>query len=190
MEEVDKKKKTLVLDLDETLVHSSFKPVTNPDYVIPVEVEGTLTDVYVLRRPHLEQFLKQVCAKFEVVVFTASLSKYADPLLDLLDEHKMVRWRLFREACVHYQGAYVKDLAKLGRQLNNILIVDNSPNSYIFQPENAIPILAFIDDMEDRALLELLPILQDLATHIDVREGLKLWQNQIENMNKPELTTT
>eukprot|EP01024_Parvocaulis_polyphysoides_P061236 TRINITY_DN6768_c0_g2_i3.p1 TRINITY_DN6768_c0_g2~~TRINITY_DN6768_c0_g2_i3.p1 ORF type:complete len:322 (-),score=38.15 TRINITY_DN6768_c0_g2_i3:504-1433(-) len=189
MKEEDRNKKTLVLDLDETLVHSSFKPVVNPDYVIPVEVEGALTDVYVMRRPHLDHFMKQVCAKFEVVVFTASLSKYADPLLDLLDEHNMVRWRLFREACVHHQGAYVKDLTKLGRELRNILIVDNSPNSYIFQPENAIPILAFIDDMEDRALLELLPMLQDLATQFDVREGLKDWQTQMNIMNTPQLGT-
>eukprot|EP01026_Neomeris_dumetosa_P008155 TRINITY_DN1256_c0_g4_i1.p3 TRINITY_DN1256_c0_g4~~TRINITY_DN1256_c0_g4_i1.p3 ORF type:complete len:340 (+),score=55.98 TRINITY_DN1256_c0_g4_i1:306-1325(+) len=179
IKEEDQDKKTLVLDLDETLVHSSFKPVINPDYVIPVEVEGAMTDVYVLRRPHLDYFMKQVCSTYEVIVFTASLSKYADPLLDLLDEHSMVRWRLFREACVHFQGTYVKDLTKLGRELRNVIIVDNSPNSYIFQPENAIPIRAFMDDMEDRALLELLPLLQDLSTKFDVRDGLKEWQNQL-----------
>eukprot|EP01026_Neomeris_dumetosa_P044008 TRINITY_DN36987_c2_g1_i2.p1 TRINITY_DN36987_c2_g1~~TRINITY_DN36987_c2_g1_i2.p1 ORF type:complete len:333 (-),score=38.46 TRINITY_DN36987_c2_g1_i2:115-1113(-) len=174
--EEDKNKKTLVLDLDETLVHSSFQPLDNADYIIPVEVEGVNTDVYVLRRPHLDHFLEEVCQRFEVVVFTASLSKYADPLLDLLDERKMVRWRLFRESCVNYQGAYVKDLARLGRELRNVLIVDNSPNSYIFQPENAIPILAFIDDTRDQALLELLSLLVDLQPCYDVRDGLRKWQ--------------
>ena len=41
-------------------------------------------------------------------MFTASLGKYADPLLDLLDRGGVVRWRLFREACYPYEGSYVK----------------------------------------------------------------------------------
>jgi TFIIF-interacting CTD phosphatase-like protein len=53
-------KKTLVLDLDETLVHSSFKPIPNPDYIIPVEIDGRLVDVYVLKRPWLDHFLNAV----------------------------------------------------------------------------------------------------------------------------------
>ena len=101
-------KKTLVLDLDETLVHSSFRPVPSPDYVIPVEIDGRIVDVYVLKRPFVDHFLRAVGQRFEVVVFTASLGKYADPLLDLLDRSGVVRWRLFREACYPYEGSYVK----------------------------------------------------------------------------------
>lgn len=48
----------------------------------------------------------------QVVVFTASLGKYADPLLDLLDKANVVRWRLFREACCPYEGSYVKVRAR------------------------------------------------------------------------------
>ena len=95
----DKHKKCLVLDLDETLVHSSFKPVPNPDFIIPVEIEDKIVEVYVLKRPFMDRFMAEVGARFEVVVFTASLSKYADPLLDLLDKDKVVRWRLFRCEC-------------------------------------------------------------------------------------------
>lgn len=80
--EADKGKVTLVLDLDETLVHSSFRPIPNPDFVIPVEIEGKVVDVYVLKRPHMDHFMAEVGSRFEVVVFTASLSKYAGtPLL-------------------------------------------------------------------------------------------------------------
>lgn len=57
----DAGKKTLVLDLDETLVHSSFKPIPNPDYILPVEIDGRLVDVYVLKRPWLDHFLATVC---------------------------------------------------------------------------------------------------------------------------------
>jgi len=114
-----------------------------------------------------------VGARFEVVVFTASLAKYADPLIDLLDVGRVVRWRLFREACYPYearrplprvfflsprclQGNYVKDLTCLGRDLRRTIIVDNSPHSYIFQPFNAVPVRNFIDDKTERDLLELI----------------------------------
>ena len=53
-------------------------------------------DVYVLKRPHMDAFMASIAGNFEIIVFTASLSKYADPLLDLLDKPGVVRWRLFR----------------------------------------------------------------------------------------------
>lgn len=168
----DLHKKTLVLDLDETLVHSSFKPIPNPDYIIPVEIDGRLVDVYVLKRPWLDHFLNAVGPRFEVVVFTASLAKYADPLLDLMDKDGLVRWRLFRESCCPYEGNYVKDLNCLGRDLSSTIIVDNSPHSYVFQPANAVPISTFIDDMEDQELLEVLPQLLSVESVEDVRHYL------------------
>eukprot|EP01097_Dermamoeba_algensis_P001933 TRINITY_DN1760_c0_g1_i2.p1 TRINITY_DN1760_c0_g1~~TRINITY_DN1760_c0_g1_i2.p1 ORF type:complete len:171 (-),score=29.09 TRINITY_DN1760_c0_g1_i2:990-1502(-) len=69
------KKITLVLDLDETLVHSSFKPVPNADFIIPVEIEGQVHQVYVLKRPFVDQFMKRMGDLYEVVVFTASFGK-------------------------------------------------------------------------------------------------------------------
>mmetsp|Transcript_9223 Transcript_9223/g.30432 ORF Transcript_9223/g.30432 Transcript_9223/m.30432 type:complete len:376 (-) Transcript_9223:131-1258(-) len=168
----DSGKKTLVLDLDETLVHSSFKPVPNPDYVIPVDIDGKVTDVYVVKRPWVDHFLAEVSDSFEVGVFTASLAKYADPLLDLLDKSSIVRWRLFRESCYPFGGNYVKDLTCLGRELKDTIIVDNSPHSYIFQPLNAIPIRSFIDDVSDNDLLELLPFLKGIQDVDDVTSVL------------------
>jgi len=90
----------LVLDLDETLVHSSFKPIPNADFVISIELESVIHRVYVRKRPGVDHFMHEVGKKFEVVIFTASLSKYADPLLDILDKERIVKARLFREACV------------------------------------------------------------------------------------------
>lgn len=114
----------------------------------------------------------QVGPRFEVVVFTASLAKYADPLLDLMDKDGLVRWRLFRESCCPYEGNYVKDLNCLGRDLSSTIIVDNSPHSYVFQPANAVPISTFIDDMEDQELLEVLPQLLSVESVEDVRHYL------------------
>lgn len=79
-------RKTLVLDLDETLVHSSFKPPKNPDIILPVDIEGRICNVYVVVRPGCAKFLSEMAKYYEVAIFTASLSKYADPLMDILDE--------------------------------------------------------------------------------------------------------
>ena len=165
-------KKCLVLDLDETLVHSSFKPIPNPDYVLPIEIEGTTHHVYVLKRPGVDAYLEKLGKIYEVVLYTASLSKYADPLLDLLDTHNVIRHRLFRESCTRHEGSYVKDLAQLGRELRHTIIVDNSPASYLFQPENAIGCSSFIDDPEDRELFFCLPYLESIASNEDVRDVL------------------
>jgi RNA polymerase II subunit A small phosphatase-like protein len=168
--EEDKKtnKKTLVLDLDETLVHSSFTYIPDADFIIEIELDGAVYKVYVRKRPGVDEFMRAVGKKFEVVVFTASLAKYADPLLDILDKDKVVGKRLFREACVQHYGNYVKDLSLLGRKLENSIIIDNSPFSYMFQPDNAIPITSWFNDKNDRQLLELLPFLDSLVDIEDV----------------------
>jgi len=164
--------KTLVLDLDETLVHSSFKPIAGADFIIPVEIDDQIHQVYVLKRPGVDQFLKRMGEFYEVVVFTASLAKYADPVLDLLDKYKVVKVRLFREACVHHKGNYVKDLGRMGRDIRKIIILDNSPASYMFNPENAVPVESWFDDPNDNELIELIPILESMSRAEDVREEI------------------
>jgi RNA polymerase II subunit A small phosphatase-like protein len=165
-------KKTLVLDLDETLVHSSFKPVPAADYIIPVEIDDQVHQVYVLKRPGVDQFLKRMGELYEIVVFTASLAKYADPVLDLLDKYKVVKIRLFREACVHHKGNYVKDLGRMGRDIRRIIIIDNSPASYMFNPENAVPVESWFDDPNDNELVELIPVLEQISRTDDVRDEI------------------
>lgn len=160
----DVHKKCLVIDLDETLVHSSFKPISNADFIVPVEIDGTIHQVYVLKRPYVDEFLKKVGELYECVLFTASLAKYADPVTDLLDKWDVFRARLFRESCVFHRGNYVKDLGRLGRELSKIIILDNSPASYIFHPENAVPCTSWFDDMENKELLEFIPFFEQLAT--------------------------
>ncbi|XP_010890150.1 CTD small phosphatase-like protein isoform X2 [Esox lucius] len=161
-------KKCVVIDLDETLVHSSFKPISNADFIVPVEIDGTVHQVYVLKRPHVDEFLQKMGELFECVLFTASLAKYADPVADLLDQWGVFRARLFRESCVFHRGNYVKDLSRLGRELSNVIIVDNSPASYIFHPENAVPVQSWFDDMSDTELLDLLPFFEGLSREDEV----------------------
>lgn len=156
-------KKCLVLDLDETLVHSSFQPTAVFDFQIKVEIEGIYHDVYVAKRPGVDHFLREAAKDYELIIFTASLSKYADPVLDTLDPDGLCGWRLFRDSCVAHGSQFVKDMSILGRAPEIAMILDNSPTSYMFQPEQAIPIESWFDDPQDRRLIQLLPILKELA---------------------------
>ncbi|KAJ2536922.1 hypothetical protein EV175_006765 [Coemansia sp. RSA 1933] len=167
-------RKCLVLDLDETLVHSSFREVEQPDYVVPVVLEGQEHNVYVVKRPGVDEFMRIMGQYYEVVVFTASLAMYADPVLDLLDKSKVVHHRLFRESCNLYNGNYVKDLSRLGRDVCHSIIIDNSPASYAFHPHNAIGISTWLNDPMDTELRDLIPFLIDLTRVDDVAAVLSL----------------
>ena len=135
----------------------------NADFMVPVQIDKVIHNVYVLKRPGVDHFLQTLGHQYEIVVFTASLSKYADPVLDALDKHKVIKHRLFREACVrHKEGSYVKDLSLLGRDLKDTIIIDNSPSCYMFHPTNAIPISSWFNDPNDTELLDLIPFLEDL----------------------------
>jgi len=170
-------KKCLVLDLDETLVHSSFRAVEGADFVIPVKIEDVVHFVYVAKRPGVDEFLLEMSKHYEIVIYTASLNKYADPLLDLLDVHKVIRYRLFRESCVFYEGNYVKDLSVLDRDIASTIIIDNSPNSYLFHPENAIDCSSFIDDPRDRELDQIGSFLTGIKDAKDVRGLAPQWRD-------------
>ncbi|XP_021180750.2 uncharacterized protein LOC105938025 isoform X2 [Fundulus heteroclitus] len=138
----DPAKICVVIDLDETLVHSSFKPLNNADFIIPVEIEGIV-------------------------------HQYADPVSDLLDKDGAFQSRLFREACVYHKGNYVKDLSRLGRDLKRVIIIDNSPASYIFHPDNAVPVVSWFNDMSDTELLDLIPFFERLSKVDDIYDILK-----------------
>ena len=167
-------KKTLVLDLDETLVHSQFLPFsTQSDVILKIDIENQIHDIHVLIRPGVQTFLKRLSKLYEIVIFTASVSKYADPLLDILDKDNICSFRLFREHCSMMGMTYIKDLNKLGRNLKDVIIVDNSPLSYSFNKENGIPILTWFNDKNDKELDYLLPILEFLSIVDDVRIFIK-----------------
>lgn len=176
-----KGKKCLVLDLDETLVHSCFQPIPNPDFVIPIEIEGTRHMVYVLKRPFVDDFLLEMSKVYEIVIFTASLSKYANPLLDQLDKHNVISARLFREHCTFIDSCYIKDLSRLGRDISQSLIIDNSPTCYALQPQNAMAVSSWFDDKKDTQLQQMIPWLvkmSDQPTVYDTLQEYRMYYSQ------------
>ncbi|GJP41959.1 hypothetical protein CLOM_g1570 [Closterium sp. NIES-68] len=167
-------RKTLILDLDETLIHSFFSKMEETDAQFYVDIFGQMTDVSVLKRPGTDAFLEAVAEKYEVVVFTASIPNYANAIIDWLDpEGRLIHHRLYRDSCTWWRGGYVKDLAKVGRDLKNTILVDNSPHSFAFQTKNGVCVTSYIDEEEDEELTALTePLLKLAEQDGDVRDWL------------------
>jgi CTD small phosphatase-like protein 2 len=178
---------TLVLDLDETLVHASTEPVANPDILFPVTWNNIDYRVYAMKRPYLEEFLDAAAQLFEVVVFTASQRVYANKLLDVIDPtYRWFRHRLFRDSCVYVEGNYLKDLSVLGRDLRHTVIIDNSPQAFGFQYNNGVPILSWFDNPDDTELLKIIPFLRRLAAAPDVRPLLRARYKLYKRVESPQ----
>lgn len=178
----DHGKLTVVLDVDETLIHSRLSP--NQDRFRQTEERKenagaceefkiTLEDgetVWVNKRPGLDRFLRYIKTRYEVVAYTAGLEEYAKPLLDWLDpEGEIFRHRLYRDSCLFIRGYYVKDLQKLNRSLNRTVLVDNNAFCFLPQLSNGIPISSFYDDPSDNALQYLTVFLRQIEEEADVR---------------------
>ncbi|KAF2552109.1 hypothetical protein F2Q68_00035883 [Brassica cretica] len=165
-----KKDVTLVLDLDETLVHSTLESCSGADFSFRVFFNMQENTVYVKQRPHLYKFLERVVELFHVVIFTASHSIYASQLLDILDpDGKFISQRFYRDSCILSEGIYTKDLTVLGLDLAKVAIIDNCPQVYRLQINNGIPIKSWYDDPTDDGLITILPFLETLAVADDVR---------------------
>ena len=163
-----KKKFTLVLDLDETLI--SFK-------TCPEQNKGLLR-----LRPGLFEFLDEMKKNYELIVFTSATNEYADPLLAAIEKDKKIfDYKLYRQHTLIYNNEIVKDISKIGRPLNKIIIVDNLVQNFRLQKENGIMIKAFWgEDAYDNALFELKEILNKIANEFDdVRLGIKKYKDDI-----------
>ncbi|CAG5038205.1 unnamed protein product [Parnassius apollo] len=175
------KRKMLVLDLDETLIHShhdamlrpTVKPGTPPDFVLKVTIDKHPVRFFVHKRPHVDYFLDIVSQWYELVVFTASMEIYGAAVADKLDNGRgILRRRFYRQHCTAEHGSYTKNLSSICDDLNRVFILDNSPGAYRDFPDNAIPIKSWFSDPLDVALLNLLPVLDALRFTHDVRSVL------------------
>ena len=161
---------TLVLDLDETLVH--------------VPKNGSS----ILLRPGLRDFLHSLLPYYELIIFTTGLKEYADKIIQFIEkDEKYFSYRLYRQNASFINENYCKDLNKLGRDLKRTIIVDDKPINIKLQKENGIIIKPFIigdeNNGDDFILFDLIRVLIRIAKERpdDVRESLKMYREEIYN---------
>ncbi|KAL1412821.1 Nuclear envelope morphology protein 1 [Vanrija albida] len=188
--------KTLILDLDETLIHSTSRPMGGGNtgtgllgipsglsgrgrrrgegHTVEVVLHGRSTTYHVYKRPYVDFFLKKVASWYTLVIYTASMPEYADPVIDWLDGGRgLFTKRLYRESCYLQQnGSYIKDLSLVEEDLGRVCFMDNSPISYSWNKANALPIEGWTSDPNDEALLQSIPVLDSLRFVTDVRRIL------------------
>lgn len=171
-------KKLLVLDLDETLISSNECPPHNWDNTEIINFQlanGFTYTIYVKFRPFVFTFLEEMAKHFELAIFTASEKAYADAIINKLDpERTLISRRLYNTECDQLNGIFVKDMSKLGRNLKDVIIVDNTALCFAFQLENGVPILSYYGSgkEQDTELVDLMNFLLSLKDVEDVRTSI------------------
>ncbi|OAF68510.1 hypothetical protein A3Q56_03766 [Intoshia linei] len=165
----DGSKKTLVLDLDGTLIFSSRSFKEHFDFT--VSIYGRL--YYIIMRPHLVEFLETMNRMYELVLFTASSKFYADSIIKKFDPNNVLfKKRFYRNSCQRFTGVLVKDLNRVGRNLENIMIIDDLLQAISFQKNNCIMINKWTGESKlDNSLIILAAFLKKICdTTVDVRK--------------------
>ena len=171
------RKMTLVIDLDETLIHYPEEHLKDLDSRVNV--------LNVRVRPHALEFLQQMSVFYELMIFTAASQSYADPIIDFIDPSKLVTQRLYRQHLSLHNGKLIKDLSKIGRNLKKLIMLDNLPENFILQEQNGVYVKSWLGDENDRCLLLLLSVFVYIANNTgdDVRNVLLEFKNiLVENI--------
>ena len=161
---------TLVLDLDETLVH----------YIEEKDRH------YVQVRPFAEYFISEMGKYFELVIFTSAEEEYANIVLDEIDKNKVISHKLYRRHVDYNDGLCLKDLNKIGRDIKKVCIIDNDKNNFKLHEENGIEIKEFLGEQDDNEL----DLLGDLLMSIiesnadDIRPVIKDIKNKMNKINE------
>lgn len=181
-------KMTVVLDMDECLLHSKFhgpgaaaeayrQVEERPDLVSEVNSFWVALEdgdtAQVNKRPGLDPFLEALARDYNTIVFTAAMPDYAGPVLDYIDpKGTFFHRRLYRSSCRQVKGAFLKDLSVLGvdsTDMTRTVLVDNNPLSFICQPMNGVLVSSFYDDPDDTALASVMQLIRHLDHAGDVR---------------------
>jgi len=170
----DSGKLTVVLDIDETLVHTS-RGTRIPDALESFEIYVFEQKFTVFKRPGLDEFLAKAASQYELIAFTAGLEEYSRAVLRAIDPSgTYFRHCLFRQHCAEvFPNTVVKDLRIINRCATRIVLVDNTLANFLLQPENGVPITSFFYDAKDSALVMLLEFLKSLDGFGDVRLPIK-----------------
>ena len=157
-----KKKYTLVLDLDETLIHlRQKKDVINIKNDVNIKINNTSdyfyenydknSNKYLLQfRVGLFSFLTILKPFYEIISFTSATREYADVIINEIEKsRKYFDHKFYREHTVIYKDTFVKDISRIGRDMKKIIIIDNNERNFILNKENGIKIAPYYGDDEN-----------------------------------------
>jgi len=171
------KQKTLVLDLDETLIHSDFLlNSSNHDAFLEVGLEEQTLKIPLILRPNLFKFLDFCSENYELILFTASKKEYANCIINYIEkDKKYFKHKLYRDSCINILNKFFfKDLRILqNRNLKDMILLDNSLISFSNQLNNGVLITSFYCDPNDNELENLMKYLELIAPAKDVRVSNK-----------------
>ena len=166
----NKKKYTLVLDLDETLINVEFKDMSNNKCILHL-------------RPGLFWFLSKVKPFYELITFTSASKEYAQPIINEIElNNKYFDYTFFREHSVISGNDFVKDISRIGRDMKRIIIVDNMEQNFRLNKKNGIKIKPFYGEQNDKVLYELSKILVMIVKqgYDDLTVALQQYANEIK----------
>jgi Dullard-like phosphatase family protein len=164
---------TLVLDLDETLIHATFKRPAQYDFEVNFSIGVAGFRVYIQKRPGFDQFIQSIAFWFDVYIFTASVPEYAIPVVAKLIPEFPVSNILHRGYCSNVNGFVAKDLSIFERDLSHIILVDDSPMSFQLQPENGLLVPKWTGGKDEALMSFVVPVLWKCQNSADVREILR-----------------
>ena len=173
------RQKTLILDMDETLIHAKPKIPENEDFegdydIVLDDDDGSQLTFMVKMRPGVVEWLERLAQFYEIAVFTAAERTYATKIIKHFDPNsEYIKHLLSREHCVHVSNFYVKDLRIISdRKLEDMVIVDNSIVAFAFNLDNGVPINDFRgDEPMDEELIYMTSYLEDIYHYEDIREA-------------------
>ena len=185
IEQLPRAKLTLVLDMDETLVHCEHIPHHVPLREImsgttgmgePAVILDNFSDDHILAiwlRPQVKEFLEFAASRYNVCIFTAANEGYANIVLGHLDPERRIRRRLFRQHTTQLNGHFTKPIDILGTDMRRTILVDNSLGAMLTCASNSILIPDFVGQKEDSQLAHLSKVLVYLDSLDDVRPFLE-----------------
>jgi len=171
-------KPLLILDIDETLIHTKLDEFSNHIYDFKFSVNGK-SSFYTKKRPYLDQFLDYAFENFDIAIWTASGEDYAKEIIKNIGIlESSLKFLYTKDKCTikysfdyfnHYGIKNLNKLKKKGYDLNRVLIIDDIRDTAINNYGNLILIKPFKDDNNDTELLKLISYLQKIKDEPNYR---------------------
>jgi RNA polymerase II subunit A small phosphatase-like protein len=179
--------KLLILDLDETLIYSTTNELERP-------CDFKVFDYFVYKRPGVEDFISDCANWFQLAVWTSSGCDYAREIIQhIFPESVQLQFVFTSERCTarfdgesgkYFYSKPLKKIKRKGYSLNQVLIVDDTPETFLQNYGNAILVQKYEGFEEDRELFVLLKYLDIIRFEDDLRSTDKRgWRRKVANID-------